>query len=171
MRPKSYALRPVALPGAVGRTPAVLLCPAAEHGHFWGPRSTRRRWFASLTRLLARHVTSAGASRELSRGPTTPRRRPHGLHAQGEPRIQITSSWHACRAAPRRPRGPSRRHEPPVTHSAPEPTRARFAGDGARKDAQYMSLDGATFRTQRTAKPLSAKTAASLAAGDGRSLD
>ena len=52
----------------------------------------------------------------------------------------------------------------------PYSVRARFRDDGARNDAQYMSLLGDTLRTQRTAKPFSAIVVASRAAGDGRSL-
>ena len=52
----------------------------------------------------------------------------------------------------------------------PYSVRARFRDDGARNDAQYMSLLGDTLRTQRTAKPCSAIWEASRAAGDGRSL-
>ena len=52
----------------------------------------------------------------------------------------------------------------------PYSVRARFRDDGARNDAQYMSLLGDTLRTQRTAKPFSAIAAASRAAGDGRSF-
>ena len=48
--------------------------------------------------------------------------------------------------------------------------RARFRDDGARNDAQYMSLLGDTLRTQRTAKPCSAIWEASRAAGEGRSF-
>ena len=49
--------------------------------------------------------------------------------------------------------------------------RARFRDDGARNDAQYMSLLGDTLRTQRTAKPAaSAISVASRALGDGSSV-
>ena len=49
--------------------------------------------------------------------------------------------------------------------------RARFRDDGARNDAQYMSLLGDTLRTQRTAKfPEAAMSAASRARGDGSSV-
>ena len=48
--------------------------------------------------------------------------------------------------------------------------RARFRDDGARNDAQYMSLLGDTLRTQRTANPCSAIWEASRAAGEGSSF-
>ena len=54
----------------------------------------------------------------------------------------------------------------------PHSVRARFRDDGARNDAQYMSLLGDTLRTQRTAKfPDSAMSEASRARGDGRTAN
>ena len=54
----------------------------------------------------------------------------------------------------------------------PYSVRARFlCEDGARNDAQYMSLLGDTLRTQRTANfPDSAMSDASRARGDGSSF-